>query len=169
MVVVAGAGAPEVVARLDGLHNVRAMTRGDTEPAEFTDQVARAAATYVVHDADPLGRVGDAWVDFFDGAGAAGSLEVATEQALAALRLDRELLPDYYVVLDPETMAETRRHWWLGVLAGAAPSRVVPAAASAQAVAGVLGHLSAGRWWPADLAGWLHELPRTVPDRAGLR
>ncbi len=33
-------------------------------------------------------------------------------------------LPDYYLVLDPESWAPTRRHWYLGVLARSA--RVVP-------------------------------------------
>jgi hypothetical protein len=122
----------------------------------------------VVHDADPLGAVGDAWVGLFDGAAPVGGLEVAIETALAALRSDRLVLPDYYVVLDPDAMPVTRRHWWLGVLAGTAPSRVVPAPASVSAVTDVLGTLSSGRWWPADTAAWLRALPRVVPDRAGL-
>ncbi|MGI8335915.1 hypothetical protein ACRYCC_38715 [Actinomadura scrupuli] len=167
MVVVTGEGAEEVVLGLDGLHNVRAVTRGERPPAEFTDLVSRASATYVVHDADPLAEVGDAWVDFFDGASPTGRLEVAIESALGALRSERELLPDYYVVLSPEDMPVTRRHWWLGVLAGAAPTRVVPVRPSTAEVAGALGRLAAGRWWPADLPEWLHGLPRTVPDQAG--
>lgn len=77
-------------------------------------------------------------------------------------------LPDYYVVLDPEGMPPTLRHWWLGVLAGTAPARVVPAQATVTAVGDALGHLRAGRWWPADLRGWLRGLPKIVPDRAGL-
>ncbi|GAA2094881.1 hypothetical protein [Actinomadura alba] len=28
---------------------------------------------------------------------------------------------------------------------------------------------TAGRWWPADLAGWLRALPKVVPDQAGIR
>ncbi|WP_116020813.1 hypothetical protein [Thermomonospora umbrina] len=75
----------------------------------------------------------------------------------------------YYVVLSPEEMPPTRRHWWLGVLSGAAPSRVVPARPSTAVVADALGRLSVGRWWPADLEGWLRGLPRVVPDRAGPR
>jgi hypothetical protein len=168
MVVVTGEGAEEVVLGLGGLHNVRAVTRGERAPAEFTDLVTRASSTYVVHDADPLAEVGDAWVDFFDGASPTGRLEVAIETALGALRSERELLPDYYVVLSPEDMPATRRHWWLGVLAGAAPTRVVPARPSTAEVAGTLGRLAAGRWWPPDLPEWLHGLPRTVPDQAGL-
>lgn len=168
VVVVAGEGATEIIRGLDSLHNVRAVTRGEWDPADFTDAVSRAAATYVVHDADPLGTVGDAWVDFFDGTAPSGTLEVAIEEALSSLSREAELLPDYYIVLNPEDMPETWRHWWLGALAGAAPSRVVPAHASAREVADLLGHLSTGRWWPADLPGWLRALPRTIPDRAGL-
>ncbi|MEU9891875.1 hypothetical protein [Sphaerisporangium sp. NPDC051011] len=168
VVVVAGERAAETVAGLDGLHNVRAVRRGERTPAEITDVVVRASATYVVHDADPLAEVGEAWTGFFDEAAPVGGLEVAIESTLAALRAERLILPDYYVVLDPDDMPETRRHWWLGVLAGAAPARVVPSPASASAVTHTLGSLSAGRWWPADLEGWLRDLPRTIPDRAGL-
>ncbi|GAB2861084.1 hypothetical protein GCM10027176_74060 [Actinoallomurus bryophytorum] len=168
VVVVAGEQAGKVVAGLDGLRNVRAITRDGRSPAEVDQAVNQAVATYVVHDADPLGAVGDAWAGLFDGAAPVGALEVATETALAALRSERVVLPDYYVVLDPGEMPVTRRHWWLGVLAGAAPARVVPAGASASAVTEVLGRLSPGRWWPADVEGWLRELPRVVPDQAGL-
>jgi hypothetical protein len=168
VVVVAGERAGTVVSGLDGLHNVRAIARGERSPAEAAEAINRATATYVVHDADPLGAVGDAWVDLFDGVGPVGGLEVAIETALAALRSDRLVLPDYYVVLDPDEMPVTRRHWWLGALAGTAPTRVVPAQASVSAVTEVLGSLSSGRWWPEDTAKWLRGLPRVVPDRAGL-
>jgi hypothetical protein len=169
VVVVAGQHAEQVVAGLDALHNVRAMRTGDRTPAEVTAALSGASTTYVVHDADPLADVRDAWVGFFDEAAPAGGLEVAIEATLGALTTERVLLPDYYIVLDPEGMPPTRRHWWLGVLAGAAPARVVPAPASVVAVSEVLGHLAAGRWWPADLAEWLRALPKIVPDQAGIR
>ncbi|MEV5747455.1 hypothetical protein AB0L00_06520 [Actinoallomurus sp. NPDC052308] len=169
VVVVAGEGADKVVSGLVGLHNVRALVAGDRTPAELSRAIAGAGTTYVVHDADPLGDVRDAWVDFFDQAAPHGGLEVAIESALGGLAAERLLLPDYYVVLDPEGMSPTLRHWWLGVLAGAAPSRVVPAAASVAAVSDALAHLAAGRWWPADLPGWLRGLPKVVPDQMGLR
>lgn len=168
VVVIASEGAEEVISGLDGLHNVRALIRGERTPAELTDHITRTTATYVVHDADPLADVGAAWADFFDGAAVTGTLETVIERTLADLRAGRLLLPDYYVVLDPEDMPPTRRHWWLGVLAGAAPARVVPARASVARVADALARLSAGRWWPTDLEGWLRSLPRMVPDRAGL-
>ena len=166
VVVVAGDEAERVVRGLSGLHNVRAVPASEREAEEL---VAPTPATYVVHDGDPLGAVADAWVEYFDQAAGPGALEVAIEEALAGLRSERVVLPDYYVVLDPEDMPETRRHWYLGVLAGAAPARVVPAPASASAVQDVLSRLSAGRWWPDDLAGWLRGLPRAVPDQVGVR
>ncbi|KAB8185861.1 hypothetical protein [Microbispora catharanthi] len=168
VVVVAGERAAEVISGLVGLHNVRAITRGERTPAEMTDVVTRASATYVLHDADPLAEVGEAWTGFFDGTTPVGGLEVAVEAAVGALRAERLVLPDYYIVLDPDGLTPTRRHWWLGVLAGAAPTRVVPSPASAGAVKETLRGLSAGRWWPADVEGWLRGLPRQVPDRVGL-
>jgi hypothetical protein len=169
VVVVAGEAAARVLAELGDLHNVRTVLRGDRTPAEVTESLARSsAATYVVHDADPLGAVGDAWTGFFDGTEPVGGLEAAIEATIAELDAERIVLPDYYIVLEPDDLPPTRRHWWLGVLAGAAPARVVPSPASAAAVADVLGRLAAGRWWPADVRGWLRGLPRTVPDRAGL-
>lgn len=168
VVVVAGEGAGDVVAGLDGLHNVRAIPRGERRPAEVMEVAARASATYVVHDADPLADVASAWTSYFDGTAPTGTLEVAIEAALAELRADRLVLPDYYLVLDPDGMTATWRHWWLGVLAGAAPVRVVPVQPSAAAVSAELGRLASGRWWPADVEGWLRGLPRVVPDQAGL-
>ncbi|MEV5414153.1 hypothetical protein AB0K60_35630 [Thermopolyspora sp. NPDC052614] len=169
VVVVAGERAAEIIPGLESLHNVRSLVRGDRTPAEVTAALGRAASTYVVHDADPLAAIGDAWTGFFDGTEPVGGLEVAIETTLADLNADRLVLPDYYIVLEPDDLSPTRRHWWLGVLAGAAPARVVPAAASVSAVAATLGNLSAGRWWPSDLGRWLRELPRVVPDRAGLQ
>jgi hypothetical protein len=166
LVIVAGADAATVVTRLDGLANVRAATVPDADAAR--ELATQAHAAYVVHDADPLADVASAWTGFFDGADMAGTLEVTVEATLAALRRGSVLLPDYYVVLDPESLPPTRKHWWLGVLAGVSPSRVVPAAASAGAVAGVLSRLPSGRWWPDPPDEWLRGLTRAVPDRVGV-
>jgi hypothetical protein len=162
---VVGDGAAGVVGGLTGLHNVLPVVRGERPASEVEAAVAGATSTYVVHDHDPLAEVGDAWVAYFDGGGPTGRLEVAISAAVAA----RPVLPDYYVVLRPEGLPMTRRHWWLGAVAGLAPSRVVPlpAPATAATLAGALARLPAGRWWPDDLADWLRALPRTVPDQAG--
>ncbi len=57
-------------------------------------------------------------------------------------------LPDYYLVVDSQTMTATRRHWYFGVLHGAAPSRVVPVTDAAGALIGALDDLRPTRWWP---------------------
>jgi hypothetical protein len=170
VVAVTGDGAAQVVAGLGGLHNVLPVVRGDRSAAEVEAAVAATSATYVVHDVDPLAEVGDAWVGYFDGSAPTGRLEVAISAAVDALSRDRLALPDYYVVLRPEELPMTRRHWWLGALAGLAPSRVLPlpAPATASMLARDLANLPSGRWWPDDLADRLRALPRTVPDQAGL-
>ena len=74
-------------------------------------------------------------------------------------------LPDYYLVLDPESWAPTRRHWYLGVLARSAPARVVPAdPSSAGRVQAAIATLASGRWWP-ELDRLLADVDRVVPDR----
>lgn len=160
----AGAGAAEILARLDGLANVRAAAL----TGSANELIAQSHAAYVVHDADPLADLATAWTEYFDGADTPGTLEVAVETALASLRSGTVLLPDYYIVLDPESLAPTRKHWWLGVLAGVSPSRVIPAAARAGAVRDVLSRLPSGRWWPDPPDEWLRGLPRAVPDLVGL-
>ena len=80
-----------------------------------------------------------------------------------ARRLDR--VPDYYLVLDAETWPPTRKHWYLGVLHGAAPARVVPVP-DADAAASALTRLTPGRWWP-DLDELLADIDRVVPDQVG--
>ncbi|MDQ0381643.1 hypothetical protein [Amycolatopsis thermophila] len=163
VVVLAGPGADEVLAGLDGLANVRVTRSG--EPAGL---VGQSHAAYVVHDRDPLAAVAAAWAGFFDRQAEPGALEVAIEAAVADLRRGTTLLPDYYLVLDPESLPETGKHWWLGVLAGAAPSRVVPVAPDVAAVREALSRLPSGRWWPDDVPAWLRGLVRVVPDQAGL-
>ncbi|MFD4190506.1 hypothetical protein [Amycolatopsis thermoflava] len=161
VVVLAGAGADKVMAGLDGLANVHVARSADAAAL-----VSHAA--YVVHDRDPLAGVAQAWAGFFDRQAPSGALEIAIESAVADLRRGVTLLPDYYVVLDPESLPPTGKHWWLGVLAGAAPSRVVPAAPTASAVREALSRLPSGRWWPDDVETWLRDLVRVVPDQVGL-
>ncbi|HEX6312167.1 MAG TPA: hypothetical protein VF152_11140 [Acidimicrobiia bacterium] len=172
VVALVGERAPEVAAQLGGAANVVAVLV-DAEASPFDravqvwNRVAGTHAPYLVHDADPLAAVADAWTRLYDGAGAVGELEVATQETLARWRAGSIELPDYYVVLDAEGWAPTRRHWFLGVLHGAAPARIVPVGATASEVAGALGRLAAGRWWP-ELDELLAGIDRAVPDRAGL-
>lgn len=146
-------------------------------PAEEEAAVERAGAAwrlaagtsvpYLVHDADPLAAVADAWVRRFDDGGPAGELEVAVADVVARWRGRSLGLPDYYLVLDAEELPATRRHWYLGFLHAAAPARVLPAPASGPALAGELGRLPTGRWWP-DLDRLLDGVGSVVPDQAGV-
>ncbi len=165
-------GVPErLLQELDLLPNVRAagLTGGraddpETRARSFT---ASAHGSYAVHDVDPLGGVGRAWTAYFDENTPIGTLEVEIEALIARLRAGSSMLPDYFVVVEPEALSVTERHWWLGAVADAAPSRVVPAPPSAAAIAQVLATLPAGRWWPDDLAAWLRALATVIPDRVG--
>jgi hypothetical protein len=117
---------------------------------------------YLVHDADPLALVADAWVRRFDEQGPAGELEVAVRETVGPWRARAIELPDYYLLLDPGSWGATRRHWYLGLLHRAAPSRVVPA--DADRVQATIATLASGRWWP-ELDRLLADVDRVVPDR----
>jgi hypothetical protein len=165
VVVVAGEAADEVLRGLAPLPNVRAASLKDAEPDAVGGFVASAQTSYVVHDADPLGHVAHAWVEFFEDQATLGSLDVEIDDAVRALA-GGPGLPDYYLVLDPEAMPGTWRHWWLGVLASRAPSRVLPVAPHVHAVRQQLRRLPTGRPWP-DPARWLREVRTDVPDHVG--
>jgi len=121
-------------------------------------------APYLVHDADALGVVADAWVRRFDQQGPVGELEVAVSETLARWRADTIDLPDYYLVLDSDSWDATRRHWYLGVLHRSAPSRVVPSSGDPAEVEARLAQLSSGPWWP-PLDQLLDSVDRLVPDQ----
>lgn len=129
----------------------------------------RTHTPYLLHDADPLETVADAWVHRFDieQPGLAGELEVAIAETLQRWRARAIELPDYYLVLDPETWDATRRHFYLGVLHRAAPSRVVPLIGTPERVVAQLGALRSGRWWP-EVDRLLDGIDRVVPDRVQL-
>jgi hypothetical protein len=165
---VVGAGASDCVQRLGEAVNVEPVSVDADDPAldravATWTAVTRVHAPYVVHDADPLATVADAWIRRFDEQGPIGELEVAVAETLARWRVGSIELPDYYLVLDPETWSVTRRHWYLGMLHGAAPARVVPVP-DPDAAASTLPHLGAGAWWP-DLDDLLDGIERVVPDQ----
>jgi hypothetical protein len=126
----------------------------------------RIHTPYLLHDADPLQTVAAAWVRRFDveQSGLAGELEVAVAETLQRWRARAIELPDYYLVLDPETWDATRRHFYLGFLHRAAPSRVVPVAGTPERVGAQLGGLRSGRWWP-EADRLLDGVDRVVPDQ----
>ena len=172
VVALVGPQARAGAAALRGRANVRVvLPDGDDAAADRAGAAWRLAAgtsvPYLVHDADPLATVADAWVRRFDDAGPAGELEVAVAEVVSRWRARSVGLPDYYLVLDAEDLPATRRHWYLGFLHAAAPARVLPAPASGPALAGELGRLPTGRWWP-DLDRLLDGVASVVPDQAGV-
>jgi hypothetical protein len=124
----------------------------------------RTRAPYLVHDADPLALVVDAWVRRYDQQGPVGELEVAMRETVDRWRSRAIELPDYYLLLDPGSWSATRRHWYLGVLARAAPVRVVPAEATTDRLQGRIATLASGRWWP-ELDRLLADADRLAPDQ----
>jgi hypothetical protein len=164
--------APVDAAPLDDVHaaNVRVLhTEADAPPLEraraASEQARRTTTPYLMHDADPLAWVADAWARRFEGLGQAGELEVAVAETLARWRARSIELPDYYLVVDPEGIRPTLRHWFLGLLASTAPVRVVTGRPSIPVVAN-LAELRTGRWWP-DLDHILADLDRVLPEQAG--
>lgn len=150
-----------------GLRNVDAVSLRAADAGEVTARLVSSHATYIVDDADPLEHVASAWVEFFDDRATIGTLEAEVDHAVDELESGRAVMPDYYLVLDPESLAGTWRHWWLGVLPHLSPSHVVPTPASVGRVGRLLSRLPTGRTWPKPGA-WLRSLEHTVPDQTGL-
>jgi hypothetical protein len=128
------------------------------------DLSVRTSLPYALHDADPLDLVASAWVRRFDGEGPAGELEVAVSETVAVWRRRAIELPDYYLLVKPESWPSTRRHFYLGVLASLAPARVVVTSGD---LTSAIAHLGTGRWWP-ELDRLLADIDRQVPDQVGL-
>jgi hypothetical protein len=157
-----------LVASLGEAANVRAVVPDvDAAPLDRAvaawDEAVRAHIPYFVHDADPLADVAAAWIDRMDGRGDVGRLEVAVQAVLQRWRAGSVELPDYYLLVDAEALPPTARHWYLGVLAGTAPHRVVIAGASPTEARDAFRRLGAGRWWP-DLDALIADVDRRVPD-----
>lgn len=159
----------DVLRRLQGggLRNVDAISLRSADDQAVTQRLVSSHATYIVDDADPLEHVASAWVEFFDDRATIGTLQTEVDHAVDQLSSGRAVMPDYYLLLDPESLAGTWRHWWLGVLPHLSPSRVVPTPASVSRIGRLLSRLPTGRTWP-DPDGWLRKLEHTVPDQTGL-
>jgi hypothetical protein len=168
-----GEGAPGVLDRLAPAANVRTVEPDRTAPPlDRAVEAARSAAgthlPYFVHDADPLAPLAEAWGRRFDveaagGPAPPGELEVARSEILQRWRAGSLDLPDFYLLLDADALPPLRRHWYLGVLGGATPRRVVLAGPS---LAVTLRRLPAGRWWP-PLDELVADVERAVPDQVG--
>jgi hypothetical protein len=162
-------GDAALLAHLGTTSNVRAViTEGDGSPLDRAASAwavaARTTTPYLVHDADPLAAVAEAWTRRFDGLAPHGELELAVSETLARWRARRLELPDYYLLVEPREWPATRRHWFLGFLAGLAPTRVLVADAP---VLTTLPRLPTGRWWP-ELDQLVDGIDRIAPDKAGL-
>jgi hypothetical protein len=188
VVVLAGKTSEPVLAAVERSRNVvlvrPAAPIHPAHEADNTDGVAAAAALrraagisapYVLVAADPLAAVAAEWSAMWDlsqQTHGSDRFELRAAEALAAWRANQFELPDYYLVLAPETAAaapaaagnaeEQRPDFYLGPLRSVRPNRVVVAAAAepaeqAAAVRTELGSLRAGRWWPS-----LEEVFRTV-------
>ena len=166
---------PEARQCLKALEEDRPANVRTSQPEPAGSPLERAVAAwraaqgthtpYLVHDADPLAAVVDAWVRRFDEQGPIGELEVAVAETLKRWRARSLELPDYYLVLDAGSWEPTRRHWYLGVLHRAAPARVALVPAGAAGIRERLGQLAPGPWWP-PLDRLLDGVDRVVPDRA---
>ena len=164
-VVVIGDEAESALHALDGLANVR-VGRLRTIPEVDAARWASGAHTpYVVHDRDPLEHVAAAWVEFFDDLSTLEILELEIERVLVALERDVMSMPDYYIVLAPESLPTTWKHWWLGVMPHASPNRVIPWSDSEASLAKLLRRLPTGRPWPKP-EPWLRGLTHRIPDSA---
>src|SRR6478735_10309350 len=165
--VVVGDEASQAIRSLERFANVQAATLSDATDDEVARWSASTSAPYVVHDRDPLGHVAAAWVEFFDDQSTYGVLELEIDRAVEAAERHGIAVPDYYVVIHPETLPVTWKHWWLGVLASESPTRVIPWPDADASLAGLLRHLPTGRAWP-DVESWLPTVAGAVPDRIGL-
>ncbi|RFA10159.1 hypothetical protein B7R54_13765 [Subtercola boreus] len=168
--VLVGQGSDRALGALGQLANVRASSfpdESDISNEQVDRWVSQSDTPYVVHDRDPLGHVASAWVEFFDDQATLGTLDLEVDRAVAGLAAGELSLPDYYIIIQPETLAPTWKHWWLGVLPKAAPTRVIPWNEGQTPLSRVLRQLPVGRAWP-NPDPWLREVARSVPDRIGL-
>ncbi|GAA2009069.1 hypothetical protein [Microbacterium ulmi] len=172
VVAIVGEQTDDALATLDGLAGVEILALQGTDPALATRRIAAAGTPWIVHDADPLQHVAAAWVELFEERSTLGALEVEVETALAQFEDGSALMPDYYIVLDPQDAPGTWRHWWCGALGHRAPQRVLaspaPVTQRDAAIRRLLTTLPSSRPWP-DPASWLPHLAFEIPDRVGLR
>jgi hypothetical protein len=162
--VIVGDGAPTTIETLDRFANVSAARLSEATDDDAQRFLAAAQSPYVVHDRDPLCHVAAAWVEFFDDLSSLGVLELEVDRALGALEHGGVDMPDYYVVVGPERLSPTWKHWWLGVLPRAAPTRVIPwDDDGSMPLSRVLRTLPTSRPWPAP-GPWLNSVKHTVPD-----
>ncbi|MAY49604.1 MAG: hypothetical protein CMH38_06720 [Microbacterium sp.] len=172
VVAVVGDAAEDAIETLDGIRGVEILTLRGSEPALAARRIGATRTPWIVHDADPLEHVAAAWVELYEERSTLGALELEVETALAHFAAAEAVMPDYYIVLDPEDVDTTWRHWWGGALGHHAPRRVIPAARPVSAgddgLRRMLTALPTSPPWP-DPSAWLPHIPFEIPDRVGLR
>jgi hypothetical protein len=172
VIAIVGDAAEDALATLEGLPGVETLALHDSEPAIAGRRIVAASTPWIVHDADPLGHVAAAWIELYEERATLGALEAEVDAALAQFAAGTALMPDYYIVLEPEDAPDVWRHWWCGALGRHAPQRVLPAHAPATpkdaGIRRLIRRLPSSRPWP-DPAAWLPDLPFATPDRVGLR
>ncbi len=172
IVAIVGSESASAIATLEGIPGVETLSLRDSDPATAARRISACSTPWIVHDADPLEHVAAAWVELYEERATLGTLEVEVEAALAHFEEGTALMPDYYIVLDPDAADDTWRHWWCGALGFRAPRRVLPAASPATpgdtAMRRLLTALPTSRPWPEPVT-WLPGLAFEIPDRVGLR
>ena len=133
IVAIVGDQSEDALANLDGIRGVEVLALQGSEPALAARRIAAAGTPWIVHDADPLEHVAAAWVELFEERSTLGALEFEVETALAMFKDGSALMPDYYIVLEPEGAPNTWRHWWCGALGHHAPQRVLTSPAPTDA------------------------------------
>jgi hypothetical protein len=166
-VVIVGDEADAALRSLHGLANVQAESLHGLPDDEAARLASTAQALYLVHDRDPLEHVAGAWTEFFDDQVTLETLQLEIERAIDVLDSGDVAIPDYYVVLHPEELPMTRRHWWLGVVSSASPTRVIPWEEPDAPLTPMLRRLPTGRPWPKH-GPWLRGVIGAIPDRVGL-
>ncbi|MDZ8171714.1 hypothetical protein [Microbacterium xanthum] len=172
VVAIVGDATEDALEALGGLRGVDVLPLRGSEPGLATRRIGAAQRPWIVHDADPLEHVAAAWVELFEERSTLGVLEREVQAALEQFEMDEAVMPDYYIVLDPEGAEATWRHWWCGALGHHAPKRVLPAhrpvSSRDDALARVLNALPTSPPWP-EPSSWLPRIPFEIPDRVGLR
>lgn len=172
VVAIVGGESADAIATLEGMPGVETLSLRDADPATAARRISACSTPWIVHDADPLEHVAAAWVELYEERATLGTLEIEVETALAHFEEGTALMPDYYIVLDPDAADGTWRHWWCGALGFRAPRRVLPASTPSmpgdRAMRRLLTALPTSRPWP-EPTSWLPGLAFEIPDRVGLR
>ena len=166
-VVIVGDDSGAAVRALTGFQNVQAASLAGRTDEEIARWTSTAQTPYLVHDRDPLEHVAGAWTEFFDDQATLGTLRLEIDRTVDALDRGALSIPDYYIVIDPESLPTTLRHWWLGVVSSAAPVRVIPWRGADAPIAPFLRRLPTSRPWP-EHGTWLRSVTSAIPDRVGI-